>query len=78
MSNLTIGGSDRFRNRHFTYYDTVGGGAGATGANYVAGGGQKEKLPGKINTRLQPGDRVMIETPGGGAYDRPSSRRRPK
>jgi N-methylhydantoinase B len=159
MSNLTIGGFDRFRGRHFTYYETVaggagaapgrpgasgihthmtntlntpiealeayyplrvteyrirrgsggkgaarggdglireiealvessasilterraiapwglaGGGAGATGANYVVRGGKKEKIPGKINTRLQPGDRVRIETPGGGGWGRPS------
>jgi N-methylhydantoinase B len=29
MSNLTIGGYDRFRGRHFSYYETVAGGAGA-------------------------------------------------
>ena len=30
MSNLTIGGFDRFRDRHFTYYETIAGGAGAS------------------------------------------------
>ena len=29
MSNLTIGGYDRFRARHFSYYETIAGGAGA-------------------------------------------------
>jgi N-methylhydantoinase B len=29
MSNLTIGGFDRFRSRHFSYYETIAGGAGA-------------------------------------------------
>ncbi|HYK65348.1 MAG TPA: hydantoinase B/oxoprolinase family protein, partial [Patescibacteria group bacterium] len=29
MSNLTVGGFDRFRNRHFSYYETIAGGAGA-------------------------------------------------
>ncbi len=29
MSNLTIGGFDRARNRHFSYYETIAGGAGA-------------------------------------------------
>src|SRR5260370_6574458 len=29
MSNLTIGGYDRFRDRHFSYYETIAGGAGA-------------------------------------------------
>ncbi len=29
MSNLTVGGYDRFRARHFSYYETIAGGAGA-------------------------------------------------
>ena len=29
MSNLTVGGFDRFRKRHFSYYETIAGGAGA-------------------------------------------------
>lgn len=29
MSNLTVGGFDSFRNRHFSYYETIAGGAGA-------------------------------------------------
>jgi N-methylhydantoinase B len=29
MSNLTIGGYDTFRNRYFSYYETIAGGAGA-------------------------------------------------
>ena len=29
MSNLTVGGFDRFRDRHFSYYETIAGGAGA-------------------------------------------------
>lgn len=32
MNNLTLGGYDTFRNRAFTYYETIGGGAGASGA----------------------------------------------
>ncbi|HLX38187.1 MAG TPA: hydantoinase B/oxoprolinase family protein, partial [Candidatus Binataceae bacterium] len=30
MSNLTIGGFDHVRNRHFSYYETIAGGAGAS------------------------------------------------
>src|ERR1700677_4677067 len=30
MSNLTIGGYDPFRSRHFSYYETIAGGAGAS------------------------------------------------
>ena len=29
MSNLTVGGYDSFRARHFSYYETIAGGAGA-------------------------------------------------
>jgi N-methylhydantoinase B/oxoprolinase/acetone carboxylase alpha subunit len=32
--------------------------------------GREELLPGKIALRLAPGDRLRIETPGGGGYGR--------
>jgi N-methylhydantoinase B len=157
MSNLTIGGFDRFRERHFSYYETIAGGAGASreqrgesgihthmtntlntpiealetyypmrvteyrmrrgsggrgvsrggdglvreieclvessvslltdrritqpwglagggdgapGANYLVHAGQRKKLPGKTNVRLMPGDRIRLETPGGGGWGR--------
>jgi N-methylhydantoinase B len=48
-----------------------GGGDGATGANYlVRKEGRRVKLPGKANARLMPGDRIRVETPGGGAWGR--------
>ncbi|OGL45545.1 MAG: 5-oxoprolinase [Candidatus Schekmanbacteria bacterium RBG_13_48_7] len=38
MNNLTIGGFDSFRNRFFTYYETIGGGMGArSGINGLDG-----------------------------------------
>jgi N-methylhydantoinase B len=157
MSNLTIGGFDRFRDRHFSYYETIAGGAGASrehpgasgihthmtntlntpiealetyypmrvteyrirrgsggrgssrggdglireleclvessvslltdrritrpwglqgggdgaaGGNYLVHGGKRKKLPGKTNVQLTPGDRIRIETPGGGGWGR--------
>jgi N-methylhydantoinase B len=157
MSNLTVGGFDRFRNRHFTYYETIAGGAGAgpghpgvsgihthmtntlntpvealeayypmriteyrirrgsggrgaarggdglvreleclvesqvsllterrtikpwglagggdgaTGANFLVRRGRRTKLPGKTNATLGAGDRVRVETPGGGGWGR--------
>lgn len=161
MSNLTIGGYDTFRHRHFSYYETIAGGAGAArgfpgasgihthmtntlntpiealeayypmriteyrlrrgsggrgafnggdglireleclvesnvsllterhtlapwglagggngapGANYlVTKSGKRKKLPGKTNLRLAAGDRIRIETPGGGAYGKKPS-----
>ncbi len=47
-----------------------GGGPGAKGANYLIRNGRREKLAGKCNLNLVPGDRVRIETPGGGAWGR--------
>ena len=35
MSNLTIGGYDPFRSRHFSYYETIAGGAGAAPGHRV-------------------------------------------
>jgi N-methylhydantoinase B len=49
----------------------AGGGDGAPGVNYlIRKNGKREKLPGKTNVRLAPGDRIRIETPGGGAHGR--------
>jgi N-methylhydantoinase B/oxoprolinase/acetone carboxylase alpha subunit len=32
--------------------------------------GKRTKLPGKANAGLAPGDRIRVETPGGGAWGR--------
>ncbi|HXZ87769.1 MAG TPA: hydantoinase B/oxoprolinase family protein [Candidatus Binataceae bacterium] len=48
-----------------------GGGEGAKGANWIVRrGGRRIKLAGKANARLEPGDRIRIETPGGGGWGR--------
>ncbi len=47
-----------------------GGDAGAVGGNYLIHDGAVTKLPGKANAQLGPGDRIRIETPGGGAWGR--------
>jgi N-methylhydantoinase B len=47
-----------------------GGGAGAIGVNSLIHSGTQAKLPGKVNRQLAPGDRIRIETPGGGAWGR--------
>ncbi len=49
-------------------YGLAGGGPGAPGANYLMRGGRRIQLAGKLNLNLKPGDRVRIETPGGGAW----------
>jgi N-methylhydantoinase B len=49
-----------------------GGAPGAVGVNLVRrGGGAHERLPAKAEGRLGPGDRLRIETPGGGGYGPP-------
>jgi N-methylhydantoinase B len=46
-----------------------GGADGAPGkASIVRGDGSVEKLPGKFNVRLKKGERIRIESPGGGGY----------
>jgi N-methylhydantoinase B len=56
----------------------AGGGAGARGRNVVvlrgtrpgAKGAREIEMPGKFSYHLGPGDRVRIETPGGGGFGR--------
>jgi len=46
-----------------------GGGNGSTGkASVIHKNGSVAKLPGKSNTRLRKGERIRIETPGGGGW----------
>ena len=55
----------------------AGGGSGAVGKNYVVhSNGRRTKLPGKTNVGLAPGDRIRVETPGGGAWGRAPRDRR--
>jgi N-methylhydantoinase B/oxoprolinase/acetone carboxylase alpha subunit len=55
----------------------AGGGDGAVGANFVVRkNGKRTKLPGKTNLGVAPGDRIRVETPGGGAWGRrPASKK---
>jgi 5-oxoprolinase (ATP-hydrolysing) len=49
-----------------------GGGPGATGVNRLARtGGDVETLGGTATVALEPGDTLIIETPGGGAFGSP-------
>ncbi len=50
-----------------------GGAPGALGRNRLlhalpGGGTRTQELPGKFTCRVQPGDRLIIETPGGGGF----------
>ena len=58
--------SERRRGRP---YGARGGDAGQSGRNtLIRKDGQAESLPGKIELQLHAGDRLKIETPGGGGY----------
>jgi N-methylhydantoinase B/oxoprolinase/acetone carboxylase alpha subunit len=51
-------------------YGVLGGEPGQSGRNVVVRDGHERVLPGKIQFRLASGDRLRIETPGGGGYGR--------
>ena len=47
---------------------TEGGGDGAAGRNVLVAGGEETELPPKSQGVLKRGDRLRIETPGGGGW----------
>ncbi|MFZ5810637.1 MAG: hydantoinase B/oxoprolinase family protein [Thermodesulfobacteriota bacterium] len=49
-------------------YGLDGGGPGAVGRNALVRNGEAMPLPGKCHFRVEPGDRLRVETPGGGGY----------
>ena len=49
-------------------YGVRGGQPGGSGRNTLIRDGRETALPGKIELQLRPGDRLRIETPGGGGY----------
>ena len=52
-------------------YGLCGGAPGASGVNtLIPAAGEPRKLPAKVRLELQPGDRLRLETPGGGGYGR--------
>ncbi|MCR9142419.1 MAG: hydantoinase B/oxoprolinase family protein [bacterium] len=52
----------------------AGGADGAPGRNrWLRADGTERELPGSTRFRAEPGDRVIIETPGGGGYGRPGA-----
>jgi N-methylhydantoinase B len=52
-------------------YGLAGGGDGVRGRTLIIrNDGSEEELPGKISVRLRSGERVRIESPGGGGWGR--------
>ncbi len=56
--------------RRFAPYGARGGGPGGRGRNTLVRDNRQRTLPGKVQLQLRPGDRLRIETPGGGGYGR--------
>jgi N-methylhydantoinase B/oxoprolinase/acetone carboxylase alpha subunit len=53
-------------------YGVQGGSSGASGRNSIRrANGEIEALPAKARIELHPGDRLRIETPGGGGFGQP-------
>jgi len=56
-------------------YGLKGGHPGKTGVNTLARGAKRVVLASKVSLRGRAGDRIRIETPGGGGFGRPRRRR---
>jgi N-methylhydantoinase B len=54
--------------RRLRPWGLAGGGPGAVGVNSIVRGNRKTKLPAKTNVDVKVGERIRIETPGGGAW----------
>ncbi|MBM3297221.1 MAG: hydantoinase B/oxoprolinase family protein, partial [Candidatus Aminicenantes bacterium] len=64
--------------RVFAPYGLKGGGPGTPGRNTLLRGAKRIDLGSKASVGVAAGDRLVIETPGGGGYGRPSGRRKDK
>jgi len=61
--------------RRFSPYGLRGGREARRGRNLLGRGTAWQALPGKASFDARPGDRLRIETPGGGGWGRPRRRR---
>lgn len=66
--------SDR---RRYAPYGLKGGRAGKKGANHVIAKGRRKRIPSKTSVWLEPGDCLIVESPGGGGWGGVQVRRRP-
>jgi N-methylhydantoinase B len=53
----------------------LGGEPGVCGRHTLVRGGRETPLPAKTNVTLEPGDTLVIQTPGGGGFGRPAPTR---
>ena len=61
--------------RRVAPYGLAGGEAGAPGRDVLTRGGRTRRIPAKVTLGVEAGDRLRIETPGGGGFGRPRRRR---
>jgi N-methylhydantoinase B len=66
-AQVTINSERRIR----APYGLRGGQAGQVGLNRLIRNGTETCLPGKCSLRVEAGDRIEIETPGGGGWGEP-------
>lgn len=62
--------------RRFSPWGLAGGHPGRPGRDWLVRGGRPVRLPAKTALVLRRGDRLRVETPGGGGYGSPGARRR--
>jgi N-methylhydantoinase B len=53
-------------------YGVQGGTNGDSGRTVTIRNGEREEVPGKTSVRLNKGDRIRVESPGGGGWGKPS------
>jgi N-methylhydantoinase B len=56
--------------RRVSPWGLAGGGGGRPGRNFLVRGERRRALPSKINLRVEAGEAVRLETPGGGGWGR--------
>ncbi len=55
-------------------YGLVGGAPGSPGRDWIIRHGRRRRLAAKVTFTAEPGDRLRVETPGGGGFGRPRHR----
>lgn len=61
--------------RQFAPYGLQGGSPGRPGKNTLIRGKRRLKLGSKVNLKIYPGDKLRVETPGGGGYGQPEEKK---